>query len=126
MEVQRAYAADIGSRCAISAPECTRRACHARLRHVSPAQLLTASPSMTDPFSRLTNGSDGGQPQELRVQILGQYVKDLSFETPGAPTNMANRPQIEMGVDLQSRGLDQDRYEVNLKLRITAKGEDRP
>ena len=82
---------------------------------------------MSDSLSGMTNGSDGGgQQQELRVQILGQYVKDLSFENPGAPTNMGNRPQIEMGVDLQSRGVDQDRYEVNLKLRITAKAEDRP
>lgn len=82
---------------------------------------------MSEPFSGMTNGGDGdGQQQELRVQILGQYVKDLSFENPGAPTNMGNRPQIEMGVDLQSRGVDQDRYEVILKLRITAKAEDRP
>jgi preprotein translocase subunit SecB len=82
---------------------------------------------MSDPLSGMTNGGDGGgMPQELRVQILGQYVKDLSFENPGAPTNLANRPQIEMGVDLQSRRIDQDRYEVNLKLRITAKGDDRP
>jgi preprotein translocase subunit SecB len=82
---------------------------------------------MSDPFSGLTNG-DGGTtaPQEVRVQVLGQYVKDLSFENPGAPANPAARPQIDLGVDLQARRLDGERYEVELKLRVTAKAEDKP
>jgi preprotein translocase subunit SecB len=82
---------------------------------------------MSDPFSGLTNG-DGGSaaPQEVRVQVLGQYVKDLSFENPGAPANPAARPQIDLGVDLQARRLDGERYEVELKLRVTAKAEDKP
>src|ERR1700761_3300322 len=66
---------------------------------------------------------NGGQP---RIQIVAQYIKDLSFENPGAPTAMAQRPQIELGVDIQARGVDKDMYEVELKLRVNAKGtEDR-
>ena len=65
-----------------------------------------------------------GAPQ-LRIQILGQYVKDLSFENPGAPSNMAARPQIDLGVDLQARRLDAERFEVELKLRVSAKAEDK-
>ena len=43
------------------------------------------------------NGADANAP---RVQIVAQYVKDLSFENPGAPSQMAQRPNIELSVDL--------------------------
>ena len=76
----------------------------------------------------VTNGSDalnfGGEGP--RVQIIGQYVKDLSFENPGAPMTLTVRPQIDLGVDLQARRLDPERYEVELKLRVSAKSEDKP
>jgi preprotein translocase subunit SecB len=76
----------------------------------------------------VTNGSDpmniGGEGP--RVQIVGQYVKDLSFENPGAPMTLTVRPAIDLGVDLQARRLDPERYEVELKLRVSAKSEDKP
>jgi preprotein translocase subunit SecB len=77
------------------------------------------------------NGDNNGMPPDdfqgpaPRVQIVGQYVKDLSFENPGAPLSLTSRPQIELGVDLQARQLDPERYEVELKLRVTAKTEDK-
>src|SRR5438105_14507678 len=73
------------------------------------------------------NGNPAGTPEgaPLRIQILGQYVKDLSFENPGAPANMAARPQIDLGVDLQARRLDAERFEVEVKLRVPAKAEDK-
>ena len=64
---------------------------------------------------------DSGPGQPVQIQILGQYVKDLSFENPGAPQlNPGSRPQIDLGVDLQARPLDQQRFEVELKLRVSA------
>lgn len=74
------------------------------------------------------NGNSQGGPEgtPVRVQIVGQYVKDLSFENPGAPTNMAVRPQIDLGVDLQARRLDAERFEVELKLRVSAKADEKP
>jgi len=68
-----------------------------------------------------TGAAGGPQP---RIQIVGQYVKDLSFENPGAPTSGAQRPGIDLGVDLQARRMDAEHYEVELKLRVTAKGSD--
>lgn len=56
-----------------------------------------------------------------RVQVHAQYVKDLSFENPGAPQNLANQsaaPQIEVSVDVGARGLSTNQFEV--ELRITA------
>ena len=64
----------------------------------------------------------GGLPP--KIQILSQYVKDLSFENPGAPGVTAQRPGIDLGVDLQARRMDAERFEVELKLRVTAKTED--
>jgi preprotein translocase subunit SecB len=81
---------------------------------------------MSDSPSGLTNGDGGAPPQEVRIQILGQYVKDLSFENPGAPANAPGRPQIDLGVDLQARRTEAERFEVELKLRVSAKAEDRP
>jgi preprotein translocase subunit SecB len=75
----------------------------------------------------MTNGGDAGNFGEgPRVQIVGQYVKDLSFENPGAPMTLTARPQIDLGVDLQARRLDPERYEVELKLRVSAKAEEKP
>jgi preprotein translocase subunit SecB len=59
------------------------------------------------------------------MQVIGQYVKDLSFENPGAPMNLTERPQIDLGVDLQAKRLDPERYEVELKLRVSAKGGEK-
>lgn len=43
------------------------------------------------------NGTNGAPPPGLRV--LGQYVKDLSFENPGhAPVQ--TQPNIDLGIDV--------------------------
>jgi len=67
----------------------------------------------------------GSAPPVPRLQVVGQYVKDLSFENPGMPANPGGRPQIELGVDLQARQLDADAYEVELKMRVSAQSEGR-
>lgn len=74
------------------------------------------------PTEGTLNGSDADAP---RVQVIGQYIKDLSFENPGVIGAANARPQIELNVDLQARQLESEHYEVELKLRVSAKGEDR-
>jgi preprotein translocase subunit SecB len=66
----------------------------------------------------------GGDPTAPRIQIVAQYVKDMSFENPGAPATISSRPNIELGVDLQARRLEGQMYEVELKLRVNAKTSD--
>jgi preprotein translocase subunit SecB len=73
-----------------------------------------------------TDGANGGgQP---RLQVMGQYIKDLSFENPGMPQTAmtAQRPQIDLNVDLQARQMDEEHYEVELKLRVSAQSENKP
>ena len=74
------------------------------------------------------NGGPGqgpaGEPMP-NLQVVAQYIKDLSFENPGAPANLTARPGIELGVDLQARRGDAEHFEVEMKVRITAKADDK-
>lgn len=68
-----------------------------------------------------------GQPAVPNLQVAGQYIKDLSFENPGAISGITDRPQIELAVDLNaSRLAAQDMFEVELKIRVDAKNEGKP
>ncbi len=69
--------------------------------------------------------ANGGQAMP-QLQIVAQYIKDLSFENPGAPNGLTQRPQIELGIDLQSRRLDPEHFEVEMKFRVNATGEGKP
>ncbi|HEY7978489.1 MAG TPA: protein-export chaperone SecB [Rhizomicrobium sp.] len=71
------------------------------------------------------NGNGSGDAGAPRMQILAQYVKDLSFENPGAPMNPSVRPAIDLGVDLQARRVEGDHYEVELRLRVSAQHEEK-
>ncbi len=84
---------------------------------------------MSDEFTAVPNGGEqpsNGEDPNFRIQVIGQYVKDLSFENPAAPMSMNARPEIDLGVDLQARRLENDHFEVELKLRVSAKAEDKP
>ena len=59
------------------------------------------------------------------LQIVGQYIKDLSFENPGAPAGFTGTPEIDMGVDLKARPLAPDHYEVVFHVRVKASTEER-
>ncbi len=55
---------------------------------------------------KMIMSSDGTQapanPGIPNLQVAAQYIKDLSFENPGATANIADRPQIELAVDLNA------------------------
>ena len=57
--------------------------------------------------------------------VVAQYIKDLSFENPGAPNALTQRPQIELGIDMQARRGDAEHFEVEMKLRVNATSEGR-
>jgi preprotein translocase subunit SecB len=74
-----------------------------------------------------TNGSappdqmDAGA-APAQIQVLAQYVKDLSFENPAAPMSLqGQKPALEVSVDVQARGLGIDQYEVAISIRADAK-----
>jgi len=58
------------------------------------------------------------------LQVMAQYIKDLSFENPGVTQEVSQRPQIELAVDLNAKRMDQpDLFEVELKIRVDAKND---
>lgn len=61
----------------------------------------------------------GAGPQ---ISILGQFVKDLSFENPGVAAQLTQaKPQIQVGIDVQVRPLGAEQFEVGLRIMVDAK-----
>ena len=68
---------------------------------------------------------EGAEPQMPVIQIVSQYIKDLSFENPSLGINV-QRPQIEFTVDLQARRMQENGpFEVVLKMRVSAQQEEK-
>ena len=60
------------------------------------------------------------------MRILGQYLKDLSFENPNAPQALApqqNQPDINIAVNVNARNLAPTDFEVELHLDAKATSE---
>lgn len=76
-------------------------------------------------------GNNGGQGQPATPQaqqqpglhVLGQYIKDLSFENPGAPRSLRasdKPPNLDVNVNVNARPQSQTDFEVELKLDARA------
>lgn len=73
------------------------------------------------PAGAAGNGNGNGTPPALNV--LAQYVKDLSFESPGAPNSLRARekaPGINITVNVNANPLSQTEYDVTLTLAAKA------
>jgi len=81
-----------------------------------------------------TNGgsSNGGQPQvpppagapAIQFGVLAQYVKDFSFENPGAPQSLSpqtTQPQISLQINVTPKQISNTDFEVELKIDGNAK-----
>jgi len=71
----------------------------------------------------MTDETAAGAPGEApRFHIVHQYIKDLSFEVPGAPQSLegTTAPDVAVNVDVAVNPLEAPRYEV--VLRIDARG----
>ena len=56
------------------------------------------------------------------ITLMGQYIKDLSFENPMAPNlpSMDKNPTINLDVNTNYLDLKKDNHEINLKIKSTA------
>jgi preprotein translocase subunit SecB len=83
----------------------------------------TVEPVAAEPGAAAAGAGKIADPQ---IQMVSQYVKDLSFENPGIGRQVKT-PKVELAVDIQAnRGQDPSHYEVVLKLRATATDETAP
>lgn len=81
--------------------------------------------------------TEAGQPQDADqdaapeappLVVHGQYIKDLSFEAPGAPAVFAQlaeqQPDIDIHVSVQARKLEGDNFESVVQITATCKAGD--
>ncbi|MDP2621774.1 MAG: protein-export chaperone SecB [Hyphomicrobiales bacterium] len=62
------------------------------------------------------------------LNVLAQYVKDLSFENPNAPQSLATtgtNPNIQININVNARGLSESNYEVELTLEAKAAAKEK-
>jgi preprotein translocase subunit SecB len=81
--------------------------------------------SDTSGAGSLANGQAGAPQQTAGVlpqlQVLAQYIKDLSFENPQAPQSLQmGKPALDVSVDVQARPIGVDQFEVILRIRADA------
>ncbi len=71
-----------------------------------------------------TNATAGnGNGAQASLNVLAQYVKDLSFESPGAPSSLRGRdkaPGIAINVNVNANPLSDNQFDVNLTLNAKA------
>lgn len=68
-----------------------------------------------------------GEAQTPSLQMKGQYIKDLSFENPGAPmslTNISEAPKIDVNVDLNAQRMSDTLFELGLVVNVKANSGD--
>lgn len=77
--------------------------------------------SENQPSGAATNGTNKAPQPSLSV--LAQYVKDLSFESPGAPGTLRGRetpPSIAINVNVAANPMSDREFDVNLTLNAKA------
>ena len=75
-----------------------------------------------------TPATGQGAPQAAGAQlnVLGQYIKDLSFESPHAPQTLQSpppNPQLQVTVNVNVAGQSEETYEVVLNIDVHAKSD---
>jgi len=70
-----------------------------------------------------TNGGQQGAPgtpqageQPPQINVLAQYIKDLSFENPNAPRSLqpSQQPSINLQINVNSKTLSETDFEIEL------------
>ena len=76
-----------------------------------------------------TNGNGAAQPEPAKLpqmQVLGQFIKDLSFENIAAQKAKSPEGQpeiaVQVGLDARKRAVD-GQFDVSIKLNVTSKAK---
>lgn len=70
---------------------------------------------------------ENGENKTPELNILTQYVKDLSFENPKAPQSLAQKqdsPEININVNVNANPINKNEYDVVLSLSAEAKDKE--
>ena len=61
--------------------------------------------------------------KEQKINIHAQYIKDLSFESPASPEcfiQSLNQPDVQLGVSVSAKNINEKLFEVCLKINAKA------
>ncbi len=64
----------------------------------------------------------------VAIQVLAQYIKDLSFESPNAPESLLSNwgaPETNVQVNINVRKLQDNTYETILLFRVEARNKEK-
>ena len=69
----------------------------------------------------MANGANGGPAAEKppQLNVLAQYIKDLSFENPNAPRSLnpsQQQPTINIQINVNAKPVGGEDYEIELKV----------
>ena len=81
---------------------------------------------MTTPGNGGAAQAPGAQQSQAQLSVLGQYIKDFSFENPNAPRSLApkeTQPSINIQINVGVGQLAPTDFEVALKLEGKAESE---
>lgn len=84
----------------------------------------TAGADGQKPEAAPAGGQQPAQAAQQNLGVLAQYVKDLSFENPGAPQSIRTRgeqPQIAVTINVEPGEVANNEVEVELKVDVKAK-----
>ncbi len=87
---------------------------------------------MSDTTESGTPTADEGQARTgapaSAMTVLAQFIRDFSFENPRAPQSlrMEQRPEVDLGVEMNAKGRGDGLFEVDLKLSVKATTPDGP
>ena len=70
---------------------------------------------------------ENAQPQAPTMRVLGQFIRDMSFENimaqKGAPADVTPDVQVQVNLDAKKRTAEHQ-YESSIKLTVTSKAKD--
>lgn len=72
-------------------------------------------------------GAEAGEAGKPAINVLAQYTKDLSFESPKAPDSLrepGNNPNLQLQVNCGSRQIEDDVFEVQLQMEAKAQSDE--
>ena len=73
-----------------------------------------------------TNGGPDTRAAAPSINVLAQYIKDLSFENPNAPKSiqaLAQQPSVNIQFNVNAKPLSNTEFEVELKVEGKAEHE---
>ena len=73
------------------------------------------------------NGNGADDAGAASIQVVGQYLKDVSFESPKAPQSLkapGNNPNLQVDIHVNVNKLEENTYESAIQIKAHASNDD--